>query len=130
MNKKKNKKIWFLVIVYIILIVTELFYFVPYHSIQIFRTQQYKPYTEIVGSGYASMDDIRWDKVNDWKNGYTSRVGKIVNTPQLIINVSLTTLLAAAIFFLLQKNEKVKRMPEMEIPVIDVNALAFAAEDD
>ena len=124
MKKIKMNKTHILVAVYVALIIIELFFFVPYHSIQIFRTQQYTPYIEIVGSGYASMEHINRNEVDSWKNGYTSNVGKRVNTPQLFINVSITTVLAIAIYFIQHKKEKVK-----QLPLLDVNALAFADED-
>lgn len=129
MNKIRMKKTHILIVVYIILIVTELFYFVPYHDIDIFISNQNVPHTVITNCGYMTMDDMRYN-YRQFDNKRNIISDRVVNTPQLIINVSITTLLAAAIFFLLQKNEKVKRMPDMEIPVIDVNALAFATEDE
>ena len=130
MRKIRTKKTHILITVYIILLVTELFFYVPYHSIQIFRTQQYKPYTEIVGSGYASMEHIESNKVEWMKNGYTSYVGKRVNTPQLFMNVSVTTVLAIGIYFLIQKKEKKIIEENIPIPVLDINALAFATEEE
>lgn len=132
-----------LIMVYIILIVTELFFFVPYHSIQIFRTNQNVPHTEIIGSGYSTMENITSYSVNFSKNKYTSDIGKIVNTSQLFMNVSITTVLAVAIYFLLQKKEEVSKTQDIEtdnitftdeelneMPVLDVNSLAFAIEEE
>ena len=51
--------------------------------------------------------------------------GKIVNTSQLFVNVSITTIIAIAIYFLLQKNEKIK-----ELPLIDINSLAFSTDEE
>lgn len=126
-NMKKNrfKKIYILIAVYILIIVTELFFCVPYQRMQIFVSNQNVPHTEIVGSGYATMTDITDDYAYLSSNQYTSNTGKRVNTPQLFMNVSITTILALGLYFLLQKNEKVKEMPEL-----DVNSLAFATEEE
>ena len=99
------KKMRILIAVYAILIVTELFFCVPYHEIQIFRTKNNVSRTEIIGSGYATMDDIKWDYAYISSNRYTSEPGKIVDTPQLLINVSITTFLAVAIYFLLRQQK-------------------------
>lgn len=123
-KKSKFKKIHILIVAYIILIITELFFCVPYHSIQIFKTNQNVPHTEIVGNGYATMEEISNDRVN---MVYRDKIGsgKIVDTSQLFMNVSITTALAVAIYFLMKKNEEVK-----ELPILDVNTLAFATEEE
>ena len=113
-----------LVAVYVALIIIELFVYVPYHRIQIFRSEQNVPHTEIVGSGYTTMDNIKRDHAIFWSNNDITSTGKKVNTSQLFINVSITTVLAIAIYFIQHKKEKVK-----QLPLLDVNALAFADED-
>ena len=121
------KKTHILIAVYIFLIVVELFFYVPYHNIQIFKSKQKVPHTVVVGSGYASMSNIKKDKA------YTaeryplapSEVGKTVNTPQIFMNVSITTVLAIVTYLLMQKEEQVN-----EMPVLDVNELAFATEEE
>ena len=143
--KKKNKlkKTQIIIIVYIFLIITELFFYVPYHSIRIFRTKQNVPHTEIIGNGYASMEEIAGYVAVFDENAYTSTKGKIVNTPQIIINVSITTILAIAIYFLMQKNQGVAKTQDAttngitftdeelnDMPVLDVNSLAFAIEEE
>ena len=124
MKKIRIEKTHILVAAYIVLIVTELFFYVPYNNIQIFKTGQNVPHTEIVGSGYATMANISYDNAYIQNNERTS-TGKIVNTSQLFMNVSVTTVLAIAIYFLLQKNEEVK-----ELPIIDVNKLVFMTDED
>ena len=119
------KKTHILITVYVILIVTELFFYVPYHKIQVFRSNQNVPHTEIVGSGYATMINIEWSAATFSQSSAKSNVGKRVNTPQILINVSVTTVLAVAIYFLLKENEKIK-----ELPVIDFNALVFCTEEE
>lgn len=124
MQNIKMKKTHILVAVYAALIIIELFFYVPYHSIQIFKTTKNVPHTETIGSGYATMADITNDNASIQNNERTS-TGKVVNTSQLFINVSITTILAMAIYLLLPKEEEVK-----ELPVLDVNALAFATDEE
>ena len=106
MKKLKNKKIHILIVIYVILIIVELFFFVPYHWIQVFRSEQNVPHSVIIGSGYTTMADISSDNAYLWKV-HDANDGKKVNTPQLLINVSITTVVAIAIYLLLRKNENV-----------------------
>ena len=135
MGKIKAFKTHILIAVYAILIIIELFYCVPYDNIQIFRSKQNVPHTAIVGSGYATMTEIKNDKVYvDTKNSHsvsywTSEIGKQVNTSQLFMNISVTTILAVAIYFIFQKNKMRKNKETKEIPILDINALAFADEE-
>ena len=122
--KSEFKKTHILVAVYIILIVTELFFFVPYNRIQIFISNQNVPHTEIIGSGYTTMSDISNDNSYVSINKKTTS-GKIVNTSQLFLNVSITTVLTIVIYFLMKKNEEVN-----ELPMIDINTLAFGTDEE
>lgn len=106
-KKNRLKTTYIIVAVYIILIMFESIFCVPYHRIQIFRSNQNVPHTEIVGSGYATIYEIESSR-GYMSNSDTSSIGKIVNTPQLFMNVSITTFLAVAMYFILQNNEKVK----------------------
>lgn len=124
MKKSKFKKIHILIAVYIILIVTELFFCVPYNRIQIFISNQNVPHSEIIGSGYTTMNDISNDNAYVRINNKTTS-GKTVNTSQLFMNVSITTALAIVIYFLIKKSEEIK-----ELPILDVNTLAFATEEE
>ena len=123
-KKSKFKKIHILIAVYIILIVTELFFCVPYNRIQIFISNQNVPHSEIIGSGYTTMNDISNDNAYVRINNKTTS-GKTVNTSQLFMNVSITTALAIVIYFLIKKSEEIK-----ELPILDVNTLAFATEEE
>ena len=132
MNKDSIIKIikkYIVIVVYAILIVTELFFYVPYNRIQMFRTQNNVTRTEIIGSGYATIANIEDNCANFHDTKYTSSEGKIVNTPQLIINVSITTVLAVALYFVLQKKDKKIIEDDVQIPMLDINALAFADEE-
>jgi hypothetical protein len=120
MDEIKIKKTYILVAVYIALIVIELFFYVPYHKIQIFVSDQNVPHTAITGSGYSTIFDIADSDVYV----YRKASGKRVDTSQIFINVSTTTIVAAAIYFLLRKNRRIK-----EMPLLDINALAFADEE-
>ena len=122
MKKTKSKKTHILVAVYIALIIIELFFCVPYHRIQTFVSVQNVPHTEVVGSGYTTMLEISNDDAR-YKGEHYSNTGKKVDTPQLFMNVSITTVLAIAIYLIQHKKEKVKKLP-----VLDINALAFADE--
>ena len=124
MDKIKDKKFHVLVAVYVFFIIVELVFCVPYHNIQMFVSRENVPHSEIIGSGYTTMYDITTDNAYVNKT-FGSATGKIVNTTQIFINVSITTILAIAIYLLLKKNEAIE-----EMPVIDVNTLAFATEEE
>ena len=124
MKKSEFKKTHILVAVYVFFLIIELFFYVPYHNIQMFVSRENVPHTEIIGSGYTTMDDITTDNAYV-KNRLSSETGKMVNTPQLFLNVSITTVLAIVVYCLLQKDEKVN-----EMPILDINALAFLTEEE
>lgn len=124
MDKIKNNKSHILVAVYVFFLIIELFFYVPYHNIQMFVSRENVPHTEIIGSGYTTMNDITTDNAYV-KNRLSSETGKMVNTPQLFLNVSITTVLAIVIYFLLQKDEKVN-----EMPTLDINSLAFYTSEE
>ena len=124
MDKIKNNKSHILVAVYVFFLIIELFFYVPYHNIQMFVSRENVPHTEIIGSGYTTMNDITTDNAYV-KNRLSSETGKMVNTPQLFLNVSITTVLAIVIYFLLQKDEKVN-----EMPILDINTLAFMTDEE
>ena len=104
MEFSKLKKTHIVIAIYIVLIIVELFFYVPYHNIEIFVSKQNVPHTEIVGNGYTTMDDISSNNAC-FNEKETASSGKTVNTPQLFLNVSITTVLAIVIYFLLQKDE-------------------------
>lgn len=122
-KKNRFKRTHILVAIYVAFIILELFFCVPYHKIQVFASSQNVPHTEIVGSGYATMYEISDDDARIVSRN--SNTGKIVNTPQLFMNVSITTFLVVAIYFLLQKKETIE-----EMPVIDTNILAFGTDEE
>ena len=124
------KKTHILIAVYIFLIVIELFFYVPYHKIQIFITENNVPHTEIIGSGYATMEDIERDKALTGTVSKSRTSGKRVDTLQLFMNVSITTIVAVGLYFLLQKSEKKIAEKNIPIPILDINGLAFATEEE
>lgn len=111
MKKNRIGKTHILIAAYIILIITELFFCVPYHNIQVFKSSQNVPHTEIIGSGYSTIFDISDNDAFIYEHENTSS-GKRVNTPQTFINVSVTTLLTVTIYFLfLHKKKKPVAVP-------------------
>lgn len=105
MLKNKIEKIHILIATYIVLIIIELFFCVPYHNIQIFKSSQNIPHTEIIGSGYSTIFDISDSDAYVFSNRDTS-TGKRVNTTQVFINISITTALSVAIYFLFIHKKK------------------------
>ena len=116
MSTDKIKKKHIFVAVYIILLVVELFFYVPYEEIEIFRSKQNVPRTEIIGSGYLSMEEIRKDVAAlDVKD--MNATGKRVDSGQLVANLFATTVFALFVYFIFiyseDKDEEVKREFEL-----------------
>jgi hypothetical protein len=115
------------------------------------------PHTQITGSGYATMTNITYNKAQ-LKNNERVKAGKRVDTSQLFMNVSITTIVFIAIYLLSLKEEKDENKMEtqndfeearkateamfaedyqlsleesmlVEPPYLDVNALAFADDE-
>lgn len=126
-NMKKNrfKKTYILIAAYILLIIIELFFCVPYNRVQIFISTQNVPHTEVVGNGYSTMSEIGLEYTQKYGRNEGRMSAKQVNTPQLFMNISITTFLAVAMYFILQKDEKIK-----ELPKIDTLTLAFATDEE
>lgn len=47
---------------YILLLIIELFFYVPYEKIEMFRSDQNVPHTEIIGNGYTSLYEIKYNE--------------------------------------------------------------------
>ncbi len=105
MLKNKIEKIHILIATYIVMIIIELFFCVPYHNIQILRSSQNVPHTEITGNGYSTIFDIA-DSVAYIYAHENMSLGKKVNTPQIFINISITTAIFVAIYFLFIHKKK------------------------
>ena len=82
-----------------LLLIVELLCFVPYQRIEIIKSKQNVPHTEIIGNGYSTIIEISNSYAKFYGNSQTA-TGKRVDTPQIILNAVLTTLVAAAIYFL------------------------------
>ncbi len=95
----KNKKYVFIG-VYILLTIIELFFYVPYEKIEIFRSDKNVPHTEIIGNGYMPLDEIRHDKAWLADNKRTA-TGKRVDSRQLVTNLFMTTISALYMYFIL-----------------------------
>ena len=89
------------------------------------------PHTEIIGSGYSTMADITRHDAHLQKQTAT---GKLVNTEQLFVNITITTIVFVAVYLLFLKNvkDKPKNKPQIDfktLPDIDVDSLAFADDE-
>ena len=130
--KNKSKKTVALIIVYVILVVAQLFLCVPYNAIVVSLTKQNVLYSEVVGSGYSTLSDIQYDRANFIRDDYD--YGKKVNTPQLAVNLTITTIVVSAMYFLFifkkeTKEQDTCKQQSIELPYIDFNDLAFADEE-
>lgn len=94
-----------LIVIYAIMLVIELLCCVPYERIEIFRSEQNVPHTEIIGSGYSSIIEISSNDAYMYSNQSTSS-GKRVNTPQLATNLIVTTFVMAVLYFMLVVRKK------------------------
>ena len=97
--KIRINKVHILIAAYVFALIMELFCFVPYEKIEVFRSEQNVPHTEIIGCGYASIFDIEKDDSTVECNAWTA-TGKRTDASQLAINVSCTTLIFIAVYFL------------------------------
>lgn len=97
--KNKTYKTYILIGVYVLLLIVELFLYVPYEKIEVFRSKQNVPHTQVVGNGYASIQIIQNNSATIDGDEWTT-TGKRLDSSQVIINVSITTALAVIIYFL------------------------------
>ena len=125
-----------LLVVWIVLLVAELIYFVPCKKMIMRISNDGVTHFHSIGNSYASIFEIEESfKVNE-KNTKQATC-KTVDTPQLITNVSLTTIVAGAIYLLfIYKKEtdnksinSINKQKVEEPPYIDFNDLAFADEE-
>lgn len=97
-----------LIAVYIILIISEIFMYVPYEEITIYVSRQNVPHTEITGNGYSSMKEIEnFETIKNKKENSTTE--RRVDNAQLRNNIAVTTIIALLLYFLFffkKSNEK------------------------
>ena len=128
----KFKKIGILVLfaIYVITTLHLMIYFVPYEEAIVYLSKQNVLHREVIGNGYASIYEIS-DSETKVGNGSGIR-SKTVDTPQLITNIVLSTIIAGATYFLFifKKEKKSISVNEQEfkkyLPNIDFDELAFA----
>lgn len=113
--KNKITKSHILIAVYAILIITELLFCVPYNRIEVFRSEQNVPHIEIIGNGYTSILEIRNDVASVEGKEWTA-TGKRVDRLQLLINITLTTLIAAALYFIFPFRKKTNASKTIKSP--------------
>jgi hypothetical protein len=82
------------------------------------------PHTEIIGNGYTSIVEIENDTAQFYENKYTSNEGKIVNTSQIAINVSITSFLAAGTYLFFMRRKPKQTVVENTVNTNEVVARA------
>lgn len=82
---------------YVLLLIIELFFYVPYEKIEIFRSDQNVPHTEIIGNGYTSLYEIKYDEAWLAINERTT-TGKRVDFGQMALNLFSTTMVIILIY--------------------------------
>lgn len=99
--------------VYITLLIVESVFIVPYNSVMGAKLKDGALETIIIGSGYSSMFEIESNSIRFPATTKLSN-GRIVNTNQLLINLSITTLAFVAACYLLKSGESnSKRSPKI-----------------
>lgn len=109
--KHKLNGIRVLFVLLTVLLIIECVFCVPYDNIEIFRSEQNVPHSEIIGSGYATIFDIADDDALIYGTNWTA-AGKKVSTPRLTINISVTLLLFAMVYLLFFRDNKKPFCPE------------------
>ena len=122
-----------LLVVWIALLVAELIYFVPCKKNMMRLSDDGTSHLNTIGNSYASIFEIEKSYEVNEENGRQAYC-KTVDTAQVFINVSLTTIVAGVVYFLLihkkEKNCKNTNKRELlELPHIDFNELAFADKE-
>lgn len=82
---------------------------VPYHKIQIFKSAQNVPHTEIIGSGYDTVFDIS-NNTAVLHNNKDSAIGKRINAQQLFINLLLTICIFTVLYVIKRKNNPIEEL--------------------
>ena len=111
-----NKKFIFIG-AYVLLLIIESFFYVPYEEIEIFRSDQNVPHTEIIGNGYVPLDEIRKDKAWLANNDITT-TGKRVDSWQLVTNLFTTTIVALLLYFIFIYLEDRSKIHETEFELL------------
>lgn len=98
------------------MIITEMFYYVPYERIEIFLSKENVPHTEIIGNGYDSMGVIEPNAARLRGNKKTTE-GMRVNTNQLSVNLLVTTVVVFWIYllFIYPENKNKALKSELEL---------------
>lgn len=89
-----------LLFAYIIALVIEVFFCVPYNRFETFLSEQNVPHTVIIDSGYSPISDINYNRAS-WRNG-SIKISR-VNIPQLVINIVVTSIVTAIFYFVLTR---------------------------
>ena len=129
----RNLSKFLLLIVWVALLVIQMIYFVPYKRTYLRLSDDGVSHSTITGNGYASLLEIEESfKVNE-KDGKVAYC-KTIDTPQLAINLSLTTIVVGAMYFLFifkkeNSYKNIKKQKINEVPYLNFDKLAFADEE-
>lgn len=129
--KTKLNRIKVLFVLLVAMLIVECIFFVPYDNIEIFRSEQNVPHSEIIGSGYATIFDIADDHALVYGSNWTA-AGKRVSTSRLTINIAVTLILFIAVYFLFFGESKKSSTPEMisEIERLRLKNQELVAKND
>ena len=108
---KKILNLQGLIVAYVAVLLFEVFLCVPYHKIQVFKSAQNVPHTEIIGSGYDTVFNIS-NNTAVLHNNKDSATGKRINSQQLFINILLTTGVFSVLCFIKRKNNPIEEQNE------------------
>lgn len=146
LTKIANKIILFVIFVaYVIALVFQMIYFVPYEKVATFISAQNVPHTIVMENGYTSIIDgiddrytsiaeLEQDEYLQSEKG--TIISKRIDTAQIVTNVIVTTLIAGAIYgaiyflFIFKKEKEYIFIDEQEtkkhLPILNFEELAFA----
>lgn len=115
---------------WIALLVAQMIYFVPCKKMYLVLSDDNVSHATVVGNGYASIFEIEESFKAQEGNGRHASC-KTIDTPQLAINVTLTTILTGAIYFLFifKKVNNSNKQKITKLPVLNFDELAFADEE-
>jgi hypothetical protein len=97
-----------LIIVYVAVLVLQMVYFVPYEEMMVKKSNNNELTQCVVGNGYTSL--LKLENTFVIEDEYVNQAScKHIDSPQLVVNVTLTTIIATAIYFMFihkTKNDK------------------------
>lgn len=122
-----------LLVVYVIAIVLQMIYFVPCEKLYLVLSDNNTSHATVTGNSYNSIFEIEKSfkpKEDNGRHAYC----ETIDTPQLAINLSFTTIVAIATYFLFifkkdNDYKNTKKQEFIEPPYLNFDELAFADEE-